>query len=98
MVRCLANMAGCSALPTSRFGMNTRMLCPAGHRELIPVDQTGRYSRSVVVALRVIRADMTMTVKLYSKSIVSQHTTASRLVTESYSRCNRPGATPDLTC
>ena len=26
------------------------------------------------------------------------HTTASRLLTESYSRCNKPGATPDRYC
>ena len=36
----------------------------------------------------------------YSRSVLSastHHTTASRLLTESYSRCNRPGATPGLT-
>ena len=61
---------------------NSHDCIAATHRELLPEQQTGSYSRSVLL-------------KLPSST---NCTFASRLFPESYSRCNRPGATPDRYC
>ena len=53
----------------------TRLLTESYSR----VDQTGSYSRPILLEL----------------PTSTNHTTASQLLTESYSRCNRTGATPD---
>ena len=99
----------------------------AAHRELLPVQQTGSYSRSFTdrrgsfASIRFTRcwgageprpggrragrrwhswgclapACENLFLTTETAHILRDDETASRLLTESYSRCNRPGATPD---